>query len=62
MKLNKFIYTIVCGSMMISSCADKMEYHEYVNYDADFIKKTFGDVGGLISDIYLGMDTDFGNY
>ncbi|MCD8166919.1 MAG: RagB/SusD family nutrient uptake outer membrane protein [Bacteroides sp.] len=47
---------------MLTSCADKMEYHEYVNYDADYVKKTFGDVGGLISDIYLGMDVDFGNY
>lgn len=61
MKLNKLFYGILCMAAL-SSCSDKMDYHEYTNYDEDYVKKTFGDVGGLITDIYLGLDTDFGNY
>lgn len=61
MKLNNFIYSIIC-MVALSSCSDQMNYREYTNYDDEYVKKTFGDVGGLITDIYLGMDTDFGNY
>ena len=32
------------------------------NYDEDFVKLNFGNVGGLITNIYLSMDVDFGNY
>lgn len=46
----------------LGSCSDKMEYHEYNNYDEDFVKLNFGNVGGLITNIYLSMDVDFGNY
>lgn len=61
MKLNKLFYGVVCAAFL-SGCTDEMNYREYTNYDADYIKKTFGDVGGLVTDIYLGLDTDFGNY
>lgn len=61
MKLNKLIYGVL-SCFFLSSCADQMEYKEYSNYDADYVKRTFGDVGGLVANIYLGLDTDFGNY
>lgn len=61
MKLNKLIYGILTVTVL-SACADKMEYHEYNNYDEDYVKLNFGNVGGLITDIYLKLDTDFGNY
>ena len=61
MKLNKLIYGILTVTAL-SACADKMEYHEYNNYDEDYVKLNFGNVGGLITDIYLKLDTDFGNY
>lgn len=61
MKLNKLIYGILAATLL-SACADKMEYHEYNNYDEDYVKLNFGNVGGLITDIYLKLDTDFGNY
>lgn len=61
MKLNKLIYGILTATVL-SACADKMEYHEYNNYDEDYVKLNFGNVGGLITDIYLKLDTDFGNY
>lgn len=61
MKLNKLIYGVltVCA---FSSCADQMEYSEYNPYDADYVKRTFYDVGGLVSNIYQSLDSDFGNY
>ena len=61
MKLNKLIYGVL-SCFCLFSCADQMEYKEYSNYDADYVKRTFGDVGGLVANIYLGLDTDFGNY
>lgn len=61
MKLNKLIYGILCMGAL-ASCADKMEYHEYNNYDEEFVKLNFSNVGGLVTTIYLDLDTDFGNY
>ena len=61
MKLKNIIYGMMCA-ITLGSCSDKMEYHEYNNYDEDFVKLNFGNVGGLITNIYLAMDVDFGNY
>lgn len=61
MKLNKHILGIACLAAL-TGCADKMDYREYTNYDAEYVKKTFGDVGGLVADIYLGLDVDYGNF
>ena len=61
MKLNKIIYGILCLTTL-NACSDQMEYKEYSNYGADYVKRTFGDVGGLVANIYLGLDTDYGNY
>lgn len=48
---------------VLASCSDEMNYHEYNNYDEDFVKLNFGNVGGLITTIYRGLDQDFGgNY
>lgn len=56
MKLNKIIYGILCLTTL-NACSDQMEYKEYSNYGADYVKRTFGDVGGLVANIYLGLDT-----
>lgn len=61
MKLNKLIYSIL-GIFAFSSCADQMDYSEYNPYDAGYVKRTFYDVGGLVSNIYQSLDSDFGNY
>lgn len=61
MKLNKLVYAILTAAIF-SACSDKMDYHEYNNYDEDFVKLNFNNVGGLITTIYLKLDTDFGNY
>lgn len=61
MKLKRLIYGVLCLGVF-SSCSDQMNYHEYNNYDEDFVKLNFGNVGGLVTTIYLDLDTDFGNY
>ncbi|MFV0586935.1 RagB/SusD family nutrient uptake outer membrane protein [Bacteroides reticulotermitis] len=61
MKIKKIIYGIVCLGTL-TSCSDKMNYHEYNNYDEDFVKLNFNNVGGVITNIYLGMDADWGDY
>ena len=61
MKLNKLIYGVLT-IFAFSSCADQMEYSEYNPYDAGYVKRTFYDVGGLVSNIYQSLDSDFGNY
>ena len=54
MKLKNIIYGMMCVATL-GSCSDKMEYHEYNNYDEDFVKLNFGNVGGLITNIYLSI-------
>ncbi len=61
MKLNKLIYGMICAAVF-SSCSEQMEYHEYNDYDKDYITLNFGNVGGLMTDIYRDLDYDFGNY
>ena len=61
MKLRKIVYGMLCMGAL-ASCSDQMNYHEYNNYDEDFVKLNFGNVGGLVTTIYLDLDTDFGNY
>lgn len=61
MKLNTFLCGILCLGAL-SACSEEMDYHEYNNYDEDFVKLNFGNVGGLITNIYSDLDTDFGSY
>lgn len=61
MKLKKIIYGLACLAIL-SSCSDEMNYHEYNDYDKDYVTLNFGNVGGLMTTIYRELDSDFGNY
>lgn len=61
MKLKKIIYGVLCIAAL-TSCSEQMDYHEYTNYDKEYIKRNFGNVGGFITDIYTDLDSDFGSY
>ena len=61
MKLNTFLCGVLCLGAL-SACSEEMDYHEYNNYDENFVKLNFGNVGGLITNIYSDLDTDFGSY
>lgn len=59
MKFKKFIYGIACIAVL-GSCSDEMNYHEYSNYDEDYITDSYTNVVGLITDIYAKLPYDFG--
>lgn len=61
MKLKKIIYGVL-GLALFTSCSDQMNYYEYTNYDKEYIARNFGYVGGLITDLYVDLDSDFGSY
>lgn len=44
----------------VSSC--NLDHLEVTNYDEQYMKLNFGNVGSLLSDIYATLDYDFGNY
>lgn len=52
----------LAGALAMSSCSDKMDYHEYVIKDKDFISQTFEAVGGFMTDIYNHVGYDYGQY
>lgn len=58
--------TIISGIVLITalaSCSDSMNYHEYSQYQEDYIDATYDNVCGLVTNIYTKMDYDFGqNY
>lgn len=61
MKLRNIIYGVV-GAAMLVSCSDQMNYHEYTNYGKDYVTLNFGNVGGMMTDLYGDLDSDFGSY
>lgn len=62
MKLKKIILSVLTLALVFNSCSDQMNYSEYNDYDKDFVTLNFKNVGGLITTIYLDLDTDFGAY
>ncbi len=61
MKFKKYFISAV-ALLALTSCGDKMDYHEYKVDDADYIKEMFSRVGGFTTTIYQQLDYDFGNY
>lgn len=61
MKLKKNILGIALASVALSSCSDKMEYHEYTAYDSEYVERTFDYVAGFLTTIYNEIDSDWGN-
>ena len=62
MKLRNILLVSTAALLTFSSCSDEMNYKEYNVYEEDYIKATFGRVGGLMTRIYNDLDYDFGNY
>ena len=60
MKFRKSIIAALCGAVAFASCSDKMDYREVSVYDEDYVKTTFSRTGGLISQIYTYLESDFG--
>ena len=62
MKLKNIILSVLLLALVSTSCSDQMNYQEYNDYGKDFVTLNFGNVGGLMTTIYLDIDTDFGNF
>ena len=63
MKTNKIILPLVAlATVALSSCKDDMDFHEYAVYDKEYIELNFGNIGGFMTDLYNGVEYDFGNY
>jgi len=61
MKLYKFA-TLALTVATFASCEEQMDYREVSVFDENYVKTTFSRTGGLISQIYSYLESDFGNY
>ena len=57
MKLKNICFGIVCIAAL-SGCTDKMDYHEYTNYDKEYVFSDFGRTAGFVNNIYSYLDYD----
>jgi hypothetical protein len=60
MKLKNIVGGMACVAAL-SACSS--DYHEFANYNKEYISETYENVIGLITNVYTMMDYDFGqNY
>lgn len=57
MKLKNICFSIACVAAMVG-CTDKMDYHEYVSYDKEYVFSDFGRTAGYVNNIYSYLDSD----
>ena len=57
MKFRNIYIGIVCA-VSLSACSDKMDYHEYTNYDNTHVFSDFGRTAGFVNNIYSYLDSD----
>ena len=57
MKIKNICFGIICATVLLA-CTDKMDYHEYTNYDKDYVFADFGRTAGFVNNIYSYLDYD----
>lgn len=57
MKFRNICLSIACVAVL-SACTDKMDYHEYTNYNKDYVFSNFGRTAGFVNNIYSYLDSD----
>lgn len=62
MRLKHLFTGSVIGWGLLTACQNQLDYHEYSNYDKDYITENYKNVGGLVTNIYAQLDADWGNY
>lgn len=62
MRLKHLFIGSVIGWTLLAACQDQLDYHEYSNYDKDYMMTNYKNVGGLVTNIYAQLDADWGNY
>lgn len=61
MKTKDILGSMACVALL-ASCADQMDYHEYNNYDKDYVFTNIDNTVGFITNVYGKLDYDFGSY
>ncbi len=61
MKINKIIFGIACVPLVLVSCSDQLNYHEYDNVNKDYVSRIYERTDGLVSNIYSQLDYDYGD-
>ena len=61
MKIKNILGGMVCLALL-ASCGDEMDYHEYTDYDKDYVFNNIDNTVGWITNIYGKLDDGFGPY
>ena len=61
MKMKNIFGGMICLALL-ASCSDEMDYHEYTNYDKDYVFTNFDNTVGFITNIYGKLPDGFSPY
>lgn len=61
MKIKNILGSMVCLALL-ASCGDEMDYHEYTNYDKDYVFNNFDNTVGFVTNIYGRLENGFAPY
>lgn len=61
MKIKNIFGGMICLALL-ASCGDEMDYHEYTDYDKDYVFTNFDNTVGFITNIYGKLDDGFAPY
>lgn len=61
MKMKNIFGGMICLALL-ASCSDEMDYHEYTNYDKDYVFTNFDNTVGFITNIYGKLPDGFNPY
>ena len=62
MKLKYLFIGSIIGFGGLTACEDQLNYQEYSTLDKGYISESYLNVGGLVTNIYAQLDSDWGNY
>ncbi len=57
MNYKKICMALLCMAAL-TGCSDKMDYHEFTNYDKNYVFSNFGRTAGFVNNIYSYLDYD----
>ena len=58
MKVTRICMALTCLAALSAGCSDKIDYHEFTNYDKTYIFSDFGRTAGFVNNIYSYLDSD----
>ncbi len=61
MKIKNILGSMICLALL-ASCGDEMDYHEYTDYDSNYVFTNFDNTAGFITNIYGFLEDGFSPY